>query len=160
MSPSALPGKHQSVWLATTPETRFPSLARGGLEVDVAIVGGGLVGLTAATLLKEAGRTVAVLEAGRILEGVTGHTTAKLTSLHTLIYDDLTRRFGEKTARAYGEANQAAIELVANLINRKGIDCDFARTEAYTYTESAAEVANIEAEVRAAMIFGLPSTVL
>lgn len=152
----SLPGRPVSLWLDTAPETRFPPL-RAGIEVDVAVIGGGLAGLTAATLLKEAGRTVAVLEAGRIASGVTGHSTAKITSLHTLIYRHLIRHFGKAQARAYGDAQQAAIEHMAALVKDKGIDCDFARTEAYTYTESADQVKHIEAEVEAALTLGLPA---
>ena len=114
----SLSGQPTSLWLATTPETDFPAL-QGELAVDVAIVGGGIAGLTAATLLKEAGRTVAVIEAGRIIQGVTGYTTAKVTSLHALIYDHLIRQFGEEKARAYAEANQAAIEHIAAWIRER-----------------------------------------
>ncbi len=153
----SLPGKSDSLWLDTTPETSFPSL-QSGLTVDVAIIGGGLVGLTAATLLKAQGKTVAVLEAERIIQGVTGYTTAKITSQHKLIYDDLTRHFGEEKARAYAEANQAAIEQIADLVRAKHIDCDFFRTEAYTYTESDDEVTQIKAEADAALKLGLPAT--
>lgn len=141
---SALPGQAASLWLATTPETGFPPLQEG-LTVDVAVIGGGLAGLTTAALLKEAGRTVAVLEATRIARGVSGHTTAKLTALHGLIYADLLRRFGMAQARAYGAANQAAIEEVARLVALKGIDCDFARSEAYTYAESFDELGQLDA---------------
>ncbi len=111
----SLPGKATSLWLDTTTETNYPSL-QSGLMVDAAIIGGGLAGLTAATLLKAEGKTVAVLEARRIVHGVTGHTTAKVTSLHTLIYDYLIRQFGEEKARAYADANQAAIEQIASLV--------------------------------------------
>ncbi len=57
-----LPGKPASLWVETMPEIRFPAL-NGNLTVDVAIAGGGIVGLTAAVLLKRAGLRVAVLEA-------------------------------------------------------------------------------------------------
>ncbi len=153
----SLPGKPDSLWLDTTPETNYPSL-QNGLTVDVAIIGGGLVGLTAATLLKAEGKTVAVLEAERIVHGVTGHTTAKVTSQHGLIYADLISHFGEEKARAYGEANQAAIEQIAELIRVKQIECDFYRTEAYIYTESDDEVDQFKAEVEAAVKLGLPAT--
>lgn len=138
------------------PATGFPPL-KSGLAVDVAIISGGLAGLTAATLLKAAGKTVAVLEAGRIIRGATGHTTAKLTSLLTLIYDHLVRHFGEARARAYGEAQQAAIELVATLVAERGGACDFARTEAYTFAESAEAAGAIAAEATAARRLGLPA---
>jgi glycine/D-amino acid oxidase-like deaminating enzyme len=151
-----LPGKPNSLWLDTTPETNFPPL-QDGLTVDVAVIGGGLAGLTAATLLKAEGKTVAVLESGRIVQGVTGFTTAKITSLHTLIYDRLIRTFGEEKARAYGEANQAAIEQIAALVQEKQIDCDFHRSEAYTYTEADDEVEKIRAEADAALKLGLPA---
>jgi glycine/D-amino acid oxidase-like deaminating enzyme/nitrite reductase/ring-hydroxylating ferredoxin subunit len=153
----SLSGKPTSLWLDTTPETNFPTL-QNGLTVDVAIIGGGLAGLTAATLLKAEGKTVAVLEAGRIVQGVSGYTTAKVTSQHNLIYDDLTRHFGEEKARAYAEANQAAIEQIANLVQDKQIDCDFTRTEAYTYTEADDEADHIRAEAEAALKLGLPAT--
>lgn len=102
------------------------------LTVDVAIVGGGISGLMTAKLLKTAGKTVAVLEGARIACGVTGYTTAKITSQHNLIYDKLTRAFGVDKARAYAEANQAGIEEIARLVCEQSIDCDFVRTEAYT----------------------------
>jgi glycine/D-amino acid oxidase-like deaminating enzyme/nitrite reductase/ring-hydroxylating ferredoxin subunit len=152
----ALPGQPTSLWLATTPTTDLPTL-QAGLTVDVAIVGGGIAGLTAATLLKAQGKRVAVLEADRIVEGVTGYTTAKVTSLHTLIYDYLIDHFGEEKAQAYGNANQTAIELIASLVKDKAIDCDFIRTEAYTYTDAESDLDKIRAEVKAALKLDLPA---
>lgn len=157
LSDHPLPGKPTSLWLANTPATEFPAL-QGNIQVDVAIIGGGITGLTAASLLKGAGKTVAVLEARRIVADVTGHTTAKITSLHHLIYAHLLRHFGQAKAQAYADANQAAIELIAGLVQARQIDCDFARTEAYTYTESDAEIGQIEAEVDAALRLGLPAS--
>jgi glycine/D-amino acid oxidase-like deaminating enzyme len=97
------PGKQLSFWIDTTPRTNFPTL-KDDTAVDVAILGGGIVGLTAAVLLKRLGKTVAVIEARRVAEGVTGHTTAKVTSQHRLIYDTLIKEHGEHKARLYGEA--------------------------------------------------------
>jgi glycine/D-amino acid oxidase-like deaminating enzyme len=125
--------RHESFWIGTTEAKQFPTLTHD-VGVDVAIVGAGIVGVMAATFLKDAGKTVAVLEARRVLEGVTGHTTAKVTSLHTLVYEDLINKFGEDKARLYGESNQAAIGIIKQLCDERGLDCELTETSAYTYT--------------------------
>jgi glycine/D-amino acid oxidase-like deaminating enzyme/nitrite reductase/ring-hydroxylating ferredoxin subunit len=124
----------------------------------VAILGGGIAGLTTALLLKEAGLTVAVLEARRILEGVTGNTTAKVTSLHEALYHRLIQIMGKRNARLYGEANQEALEWIARRVETMKIDCDFERAAAYTYAACACEARTIELEYKAAKSLGLPAS--
>ncbi len=80
--------------------------------------------------------TVAVVEADRVGAGVTGHTTAKLSSLHGLTYARLSSSFGDDGARVYGEANQAGIEQVAQWVEEEAIECDFRRKPNYTYASS------------------------
>jgi glycine/D-amino acid oxidase-like deaminating enzyme/nitrite reductase/ring-hydroxylating ferredoxin subunit len=151
-----LPGKPVSLWLETSPESDFPQLT-SDLTVDVAVTGAGITGVTTALLLKEAGATVALLESGRVGAGVTGHTTAKVTSLHALTYSKLYSDFGDEGARAYGEANQAGLERIAQFVEELEIDCDFRRKPNYTYTESADDRGRIEDEVSVAMELGLPA---
>src|SRR3954447_16617110 len=100
--------QHASLWTETTPATDYPALD-GPMSVDVAIVGGGITGLTTALLLKQSGARVAVIERRRIASGTTGHTTAKITSLHGMIYGHLIDIFGHDGAQLYADANQAAI---------------------------------------------------
>jgi glycine/D-amino acid oxidase-like deaminating enzyme/nitrite reductase/ring-hydroxylating ferredoxin subunit len=144
---------NESYWIASTPTTGYES-APDELTVDVAVLGGGIAGLSAATALKQAGRTVAVVEAARILEGVTGNTTAKVTASHGLLYAHLIDHFGEEKARLYAGAQQAAIEHVALTADKEGIDCDLVRTESYVYSED--DVEQVQAEVEAARRLGLP----
>ena len=66
---------HSSVW-QPAPSASYPTL-QGDLKVDVAIVGAGITGLTAALLLKRAGLRVAVVEQGAIGAGTTGYTTGR-----------------------------------------------------------------------------------
>ncbi|TGC09821.1 FAD-dependent oxidoreductase [Methanolobus halotolerans] len=153
----ALPGKAESYWLSTTPESSYPSPSED-VEVDVAIVGGGIVGITSALLLKQAGLSVAVIEAGRILHGVSGQTTAKVTSQHHLIYDRLISHFGEDQARQYAESNQAAIDKIASLVRSENIDCDLIYKPAYVYAGSLDSVEKIHKEVDAAKNLGLPAS--
>lgn len=73
-----------SYWNATAPAQGFPILS-GDVEIDLAI-GGGIVGVTTARIPKDRGLRVAVVEAGRINEEVTGKSTAKITSQHNIAY--------------------------------------------------------------------------
>ncbi len=157
MPAPSVPEEPRSFWIDTSGTTAYPAPS-GRVAVDVAVLGGGITGVSVAAHLKRAGMTVALVEARRLCHGTTGHTTGKLSSLHGLVYDTLTSSFGEDGARAYGEANEAAIERVAALCEEYGIDCDFERTPNYTYTESDQEVSQIEAEVQAAKRVGLPAT--
>jgi len=152
-----LPGKPESYWMDTTDATDWPPLA-GETRVDVAVVGGGIAGLTVASELKQRGRTVAVLEADRVAASVTGYTTAKLTALHTLKYDHLARHFGADSARLYAESQQAAIEHIAATVDKDDVRCDFERAPAYTYTLDKAEEQRIRDEVAAARLAGLPAS--
>jgi glycine/D-amino acid oxidase-like deaminating enzyme/nitrite reductase/ring-hydroxylating ferredoxin subunit len=152
---TTLPGKPESYWIASTPETDYPPLPEG-LSVDVAILGGGIAGLTSAVLLKEEGLTVAVIEAERIATGVTGHTTAHISWAHGLIYRHLTETFGIEGAKRYAQANRAAMEEIARLIRRYQIDCDYRVTSEYFYTDTRDDLPRLQDEFQAILRLGLP----
>ena len=149
--------KRTSVWMDTAPGPGYPPLD-GDVEADVCVVGAGITGLTAAVLLKEAGRSVAVVEMDEVAAGVSGYTTAKVTALHGMTYAQLQSSFGADGARAYAQANSAALELVARWVGERGIDCDFRRKAAYTFAEDESAVGEVRAEAEAAAAAGLPAT--
>jgi glycine/D-amino acid oxidase-like deaminating enzyme/nitrite reductase/ring-hydroxylating ferredoxin subunit len=143
-----------SLWIETTSETAYPHLV-GPLEVDVAVVGAGIVGITAAFLLKQAGKSVALLDAKRIVHGATGYTTAKITAAHGIAYSTIGRRFGEEGARTYAAANQAGLDFIARTVEELEIQCELERKANYVYAESSDERPKIEGEVEAARRAGL-----
>lgn len=149
-------GKPLSLWVATAGSTKYASLD-ADIDVDVAVIGGGIAGLTAALALKRDGQTVAVLEAARVGTGVTGHTTGKVTSLHRLAYTELAGSHGEAAARTYGQANQAAIEHIARTVSGEGLDCGFRRVSNYTYAETDGALGRVRDEAVLAARLGLPS---
>ncbi|MBC2728481.1 FAD-dependent oxidoreductase [Desulfosporosinus sp.] len=144
----------ESYWIASTPKTNYPTLNED-MNVDVAIIGGGMAGITSGYLLSEDGLKVALLEADRILLGTTAHTTAKLTSQHGLIYDQVKRQMGAEKARQYAEANENAITFVANLIEEKKIECDFSWQSAYVYTQSEDYLQTLQDEQTVAADLGI-----
>ncbi|CAM5636141.1 putative Rieske 2Fe-2S iron-sulfur protein YhfW [Streptomyces afghaniensis 772] [Streptomyces afghaniensis] len=146
-----------SYWMETAPDGRHPALTED-LDVNVAVIGAGIAGLSTAWELTRAGRSVAVLEAGRVAAGVTGHTTAKVTALHTLVYDKLRRTRGPEGARLYARSQSEAIERAAGIAEELGIDCDWETRSAYTYACDAGRVEELRAEARSAAEAGLPAS--
>ncbi|MBN8228655.1 FAD-dependent oxidoreductase [Corallococcus macrosporus] len=146
--------QHKSLWTVTTLPRDFPSLP-GDLDVDVAIIGGGIAGLTTAWLLKRAGKKVAVLEMHRVLSGQTGQTTAHLTELLDTPYTTLVKDFGEKGAHLAASSSRAAIEQIASLVESLSIECGFTRVPGFRYAETESELRELLHEVSAARQVGL-----
>jgi glycine/D-amino acid oxidase-like deaminating enzyme/nitrite reductase/ring-hydroxylating ferredoxin subunit len=153
---SDLPGEGVSLWTATAPAPERPRL-QGAHAADVAVLGAGISGLLTALRLQEAGVDVAVLEAGRVGGGATGHTTAKLSSLHGLQFADLAGKHGDETAARHGAANQAGLARIAQLVEELGIDCDFRRRDNYTYAAAGDDPGPVEEEAEVARRLGLPA---
>ncbi|MFZ5354494.1 MAG: FAD-dependent oxidoreductase [Bacillota bacterium] len=144
----------QSYWMASTEETSYPAL-EADINVDTAIIGGGMVGITTGFLLKKEGMKVAVIEADRIVQGTTAHTTAKITSQHKLIYDKIKSNYGMELARQYADANETAIRFMSELIQQKNIECDFNNQPAFVYTQSDEYVEKIQKEADTASKLGI-----
>jgi glycine/D-amino acid oxidase-like deaminating enzyme/nitrite reductase/ring-hydroxylating ferredoxin subunit len=151
--------KATSPWLDTAPASEYPALA-GDARTEVAVVGGGIAGLTAALLLADAGKEVTLLEMDRIGRGATGYTTAKVTSQHGMVYDSLVSKLGERKARAYGEANQAALGLIARWVAERTIDCAWRRRPAYAYVLSRSQSERAAREAQTAASLGLPAVLV
>jgi glycine/D-amino acid oxidase-like deaminating enzyme/nitrite reductase/ring-hydroxylating ferredoxin subunit len=156
---TSLPGEAESCWIANAPESHYPSYEDSD-HADVAVVGGGIVGLTAAYLLANSGLAVTVLEARRIGRGVTGRSTAKVTCQHTLIYAYLARALGIDKARLYAQANLAGVATIIHLADTLPIECDLERKSAYVYAVRNEGRAALEREAVVARRFGIEADVL
>jgi len=143
----------KSLWHATSQLRHFPPLNHN-LSVDVAIVGGGVSGLTAAVLLAGTGRRVAVIERDRIGSGETGYTTSHLTEAIDGRYQRIVKGFGEKTARLVAQSSRDAFDIIERLASELTIDCGFERMTGYLYTEREADLDRLAKELDAARLAG------
>ncbi len=144
-------------WQETCSPRGFPKLD-SHINVDVAIVGGGIVGVSTARALKDRGLTVALVEALRIGQGVSGKATAKVSSQHGICYTKLEKKFGEEAARLYADAQESGLRSIAELVDRFGLDADFERKAAFVYTREEKHVDDLEKEVELAKKLGLPAS--
>jgi glycine/D-amino acid oxidase-like deaminating enzyme/nitrite reductase/ring-hydroxylating ferredoxin subunit len=143
-----------SLWVDTT--TAPDRLGRPvPADADVVVVGAGIAGLTVAYLQAEAGRSVVVLEAGRVGAGVSGHSTAKLSAQHGLKYDALRRRRGARAASTYARTQQDAVDWVARTAAELDVDCEFSRRDSVVHTSDRRQFGAIRREVETARAAGL-----
>lgn len=145
---SPLPKQSTSYWYDSVELPRFDKL-KEKIKVDVGIVGAGMTGITAAYLLSKQGLKVCLIDAGQILNGTTGHTTAKITAQHGMIYDEFISHFGVENTQLYYEANIQAKNFIESMINEYEINCQYTTEDAYLYTKSADYITKLENEYKA-----------
>jgi glycine/D-amino acid oxidase-like deaminating enzyme/nitrite reductase/ring-hydroxylating ferredoxin subunit len=150
-----MPNYTNSLWSEVTPAPPLPPL-EGNLDVDVAIIGGGITGITLAALLTAAGQRVAVLEGRRIGKGETFRSTAHLTEAFDVRYHVLQSRFGEAGARLAAEGQRAAIDRIARFANELAVPCGFRPVPGFLFAEHPKDVIEIHHEAEVAAKLGLP----
>lgn len=135
MTQHSMPKKPEPLWRRNVELPTFSKLGQD-LDTEVAIVGAGITGITTAYLLQKEGMKITVIDAGKILNGTTGHTTAKVTTQHGLIYDEFISHFGVERTKIYYQANHNALEWIKNMIHEQNIECDWSEEDAVIYTNT------------------------
>ncbi len=121
--------KEECLWHGTSPE---PALARAALQGDhaaeVAVIGGGITGLSTALHLAESGVDVALIEAGEIPSGGSGRSVGLVNAGLWIPPDDIVAALGEEDGERANAILGAAPAEVFSLIERHGIACRATRT--------------------------------
>lgn len=120
--------KFTPYWLDTSTPGPDRSTTELGGHVDVAVVGAGLTGLSAALHLARKGAKVAVLERDTVAFGASGRNGGMATTGLSIGFRDAIARYGFPTASVLFLAYNDAIDSVEKLVGEEGLDCDFART--------------------------------
>lgn len=145
----------KSIWAGVTGHATFTPL-QNDLTVDVAIVGGGITGITAAYLLSKAGKRVAVLEAWDIARGSTGFSTGNLYAPVGEHLYKIEQSFNEETMRSVATSRSAAVDFIEQRVSEFNINCYFQRVPWYLFSTSEEGDATIEKEREAAIKCNLP----
>lgn len=146
-------GDARSPWLEGAARQR--DAARGELRFEVVVVGGGILGVVTAYRLACEGIDVALVEAGRIAGGTSGHTTAKVSALQQTTYTELEDRHGADAAAAYAAGNRAAVDSLRRMTEAEGIACEMRDRDAVVFARDDDERQSLEREAEAAARAGL-----
>jgi glycine/D-amino acid oxidase-like deaminating enzyme len=118
--------KLESLWTDTV--APFPGRSDPlPAKVDVAIVGGGFTGLSAARAFARRGATVVVLEASAIAAEASGRNGGHVNNGLAVDYPQLAARVGKDRACAWYRAYDDAVDTVERIVQAEKIDCDFER---------------------------------
>ena len=130
-----------SLWKAISVRpNEYPELTTD-IEVDVAIVGGGITGITAANQLISAGKKVVILEAEQIGGVTTGFSTGNLYIAVQPFYQNIFSKFNLEEAKKIAHSRKFAIDYIEKNVHEKNINCHFSRRPWYAYTSKDPRVA-------------------
>lgn len=152
----------QSLWQELSPPANFPSLDED-ITADVAVVGGGITGITTALQLSRAGRKVALIEAHEIGCGTTGGSTGNLYATVDEHLFRIKEKWDPQTVRTIVQSRQAGIETIRKLVDDYQIDCRLAPGDWHLYaTPDASEDAldAVDLEYAAAREAGLDASMV
>jgi glycine/D-amino acid oxidase-like deaminating enzyme/nitrite reductase/ring-hydroxylating ferredoxin subunit len=145
----------QSVWQHTCASAlSYPRLEET-LDVDIAIIGAGITGLTTAMQLAESGKSIIVLEAKQIGSGTTGSSTANLYIPIQSQYQSLKSKFNQAVATTVALSRQAAIDYIEQMIAAHNIACHFQRRPWYMFTKFTETNPIVDRELEALKQCGL-----
>jgi len=128
------------------PPAPLPAL-REDLECEVAIVGGGITGVTLAWTLAEQGVPCVVLEAGRMAGEATGRNAGFLLAIPAEPYAERIALWGRDGARALLQMGRRTHRRIAQLAESQRIECDYRLTGSLRLTRSEEETEDLRASL-------------
>ncbi|KQU72394.1 hypothetical protein ASC75_23700 [Aminobacter sp. DSM 101952] len=143
-------------WLDRPERDNFHKLS-SKIDLDVAIVGGGMVGLHCAYFLRGSKLEIGLFEARNLGQQATGKSTAKITSQHGAKYRSIVEDFGESNAVLYAQANQRAVVEISNIGKTLPTQPLVEARDAYIFARTEDEAQNLRQEVDVARRLGLPA---
>lgn len=132
---------HTSPWLKQLKSMRVQLPLEQDIETDVAIVGGGIAGISSAFFaLKYTSKRVVLVESGLVAHGATGHNAGQVVSYFERGFKSLVDEFGLRRAAQGQESIERAWELLEEMYTDANLDIPFARFMGHAAVSTEAQV--------------------
>lgn len=145
----------KSIWSEFSEIHAFPQLQKN-TTTDVAVIGGGITGISVGNMLAQQGKKVVVLESRKVGGGTTSHSTGNLYYPIDKILSSLKEKYDEKTIKRVAESRQQALRLITKWVSEYNLDCDFRTVPWYLYSQTEESNSRIDAEFNTGKNAGLP----
>lgn len=149
----------KSIWNVFSTTTDFPRL-QDDVEADVAIIGGGITGLSTAQELVKQGKRVIVIDERKVGGGTSSHSTGNLYVTIDQILSSLASKYDTNTVKKVIAARKEGLETIESNIKNHNIDCDFTTCSWYLFAGDDANRDKIEKELVVAKEAGLDAEVV
>lgn len=123
----------QSIWNSFAEIEEYPALTKN-ITTEVAIVGGGITGISVSKLLGERGISNAVLESRKVGISSTSHSTGNLYSTIDSNLSSLANKYDSETVNKVAKSRTEALEQMALWVKKYHLDCDFSRVPMFLYS--------------------------
>ena len=145
----------KSLWMSVAVAPQAAPL-QGDEQCDVAVVGGGIAGLSTAYELSQLGRSVVVVDRGPIAGGMTARTSAHLAPLCDDLMSEMQKIKGADLAKLFYQSQAAAVDRIEEIQKAEGIECDFRRLDGYLFQGDDMPADVIDQEFDAVRSVGAP----
>lgn len=145
----------KSLWMSVAVAPQAVPL-QGDQQCDVAVIGGGIAGLSTAYELSQLGRSVVVVDRGPIAGGMTARTSAHLAPLCDDLMSEMQKIKGADLATLFYQSQAAAVDRIEGIQKAEGIDCDFRRLDGYLFQGDDMPADVIDQEFDAVQSVGAP----
>lgn len=145
----------EPIWKSFSGTTDYP-IYSGDSKTDIAIIGGGITGISLAYLLsRNSNFKITLLEARKIGMGTTACSTGNLYSYVDQMVSSLEWDYGNAEIRKVIESRKSALDFIENTCQQYQIECGFQRVPMYLYAGTANMAEKLEKE-EMALKKGLP----
>ena len=145
----------KSLWMSIAVAPQAVPL-QGDEQCDVAVIGGGIAGLSTAYELSQLGRSVVVVDRGPIAGGMTARSSAHLAPLCDDLMSEMQKIKGADLARLFYQSQAAAVDRIEEIQKAEGIECDFRRLDGYLFLGDDMPADVIDQEFDAVRSVGAP----